>query len=175
MYVLGNCQNDFLTKSTMASYERSRRNLNFQRRAQDYEALMARLNRPGRIGPLVNLPHGHINPNARNLFYRMAIEYNKRHGTRQINSNRSFNSMRMFAANDKRTLNSNTRLHRNAGKSVKRSPTRGYVWHHPGLAAQLRGLLNRARTRAARIRRYTAALKYASNYEKAKKRWANNK
>lgn len=70
-----------------------------------------------------------------------------------------------------RRFNEVSNLYRNAGKSVRRSPTRGYIWNHPGLAAQLQGLLNRARGRTARIREYTEALKYASNYEKAKKRF----
>lgn len=147
-------------------YERTRRNLNFQRRSNNYAKLLVIYQRPN---PLI--VNGKVNKAAEAIINRMAAYTNAKKGTHYSTGYRNARTLYHLAVNYKKLLNNNIGLYRHAGKSARYSPTRGYVWNHPGMAAQLQKTLNRVRTRPERIKRYTEALRYASNYEKAKKRF----
>lgn len=88
---------------------------------------------------------------------------------------RTKDALYRLALNYKSLMNNNIGLYRHAGKTARYSPTRGYTWNHPGMATQLQRTLNHVRARPERLKRYTSALKYASNYEKAKKRFNSMK
>lgn len=96
---------------------------------------------------------------------------NAKKGTRYGNSGRNYNTVSRMAKTYKNNLNNTVLVYRNAGKSVRHSPTRGYVWNHPGLSVQLQKTLNSVRGKPERLKRYTAALKYASAFERARNRF----
>ena len=139
----------------MASYERTRRNLNFQRRSQVYAYAAYAL---GLMNKKINPAQGYYS--AKNLpipqrnfrqFRNIIKEWNRNIISRD-------NTRAQFAAYKAR-LDSNARLYRNAGKSVRYSPNKkGYTWNHPGMAAHLERKL-------AEVRRpRTIALKYGKTW-----------
>lgn len=139
----------------MAAYERTRRNLNFQRRAQTYAYAAY-------VFDLMNKKM----PPTRAYYSAKNLPGSQRNFSQLHNIIKDWkmniipkNKTRAELAAYKAKLNSNARLYRNAGKSVRYSPNKkGYTWNHPGMAAHLERKLMEIR------RPRTMALKYGKEW-----------
>jgi hypothetical protein len=168
----------------MSSYQKKRRELNFQARAKAYENALKFLAtfetpRPNALYLVnreryYNLRH----PNERmvyilpNRFREVIPSLSKESYQMYITKNNAKRNLAKY----KRNLNANANLYKTAGSTVRYSPqSRRYVQNHPGMKKQLAMLLERVRQapqRRAKISEAVkSAFKYARNYKEAQKRF----
>jgi len=127
----------------MAPYERTRRNMNFQRRAQVYAYAVYALNHMNRKIPAIqtyytakNLP----TPGHRN--FRVFSNFVTDSNTGLI----SRATVKSQLAAYKAKLNSNARLYKTAGKSARYNENKKrYVPGHPGMAVKFEEILSSIR------------------------------
>jgi len=129
--------------NSMAPYERTRRNMNFQRRAQVYAYAVYALNHMNRKIPAIqtyytakNLP----TPGHRN--FRVFSNFVTDSNTGLI----SRATVKSQLAAYKAKLNSNARLYKTAGKSARYNENKKrYVAGHPGMAVKFEEILSSIR------------------------------
>jgi hypothetical protein len=127
----------------MAPYERTRRNLNFQRRAQVYAYAVYALNHMNRKIPAVQSYYNAKNlptPGHRN--FRVFSNFLKDSTLGLI----SRATVKSELAAYKAKLNSNARLYKTAGTSARYNENKKrYVAGHPGMAAKFEEILSSIR------------------------------
>ena len=129
--------------NSMAPYERTRRNMNFQRRAQVYAYAVYALNHMNRKIPAVQSYYNAKNlptPGHRNfrVFSNFVTE-----STMGLISRATVKSQ---LAAYKAKLNSNARLYKTAGKSARYNENKKrYVAGHPGMAVKFEEILSSIR------------------------------
>ena len=129
--------------NSMAPYERTRRNMNFQRRAQVYAYAVYALNHMNRKIPAIQTYYNAKNlptPGHRNfrVFSNFVTE-----STMGLISRATVKSQ---LAAYKAKLNSNARLYKTAGKSARYNENKKrYVAGHPGMAVKFEEILSSIR------------------------------
>lgn len=145
-------------------YEKTRRNMNFQSRAKNYENLMRFLKSTEtahrELSPLFAPGITRNNRNAINsLITKMSIYVNSKKGTTRAQTmTRSRYDIERMARNYKSILNNTATLYKTAGKSVKYTGTK-YVQNHPGMAKKLQQVLNNVRRKKQMNKELTASLR----------------